>query len=247
MPAISLAFRATRRSGSREDIKHRAAGIAGRSARIFYSDAVAGLGRSQGIARGTGVWMDPDMNKYDLEHVTTGHPGMTASEWQEVYRQAWDLYYSERAYRSGSSAAPRQAGSSRCGCSTISSNFTSLSPTRTCIRCRAAISAAKLRPQRRAGPAAREPGRVLSAPGLGEWSRPTQACRLLPPSASHPPPRRTRSDPYDRSGVDPGRRRTGTAARRQTGRLPPPRDLSGSRAEAEPLTATAGKDDAIGT
>jgi hypothetical protein len=41
-----------------------------------------------------GVWMDPDMNKYDLEHVTTGHPAMTAGEWQEVYRQAWDLYYS---------------------------------------------------------------------------------------------------------------------------------------------------------
>jgi radical SAM superfamily enzyme YgiQ (UPF0313 family) len=41
-----------------------------------------------------GVWMDPDMNKYDLEHVTTGHPVMTAAEWQEVYRRAWDLYYS---------------------------------------------------------------------------------------------------------------------------------------------------------
>ena len=41
-----------------------------------------------------GVWMDPDMNKYDLEHVTTGHPVMTSSDWQQVYRQAWDLYYS---------------------------------------------------------------------------------------------------------------------------------------------------------
>jgi len=41
-----------------------------------------------------GVWMDPDMNKYDLEHVTTGHPAMTAQDWQRVYRDAWDLYYS---------------------------------------------------------------------------------------------------------------------------------------------------------
>jgi hypothetical protein len=41
-----------------------------------------------------GVWMDPDMNKYDLEHVTTGHPVMTAGDWQAVYRKAWDLYYS---------------------------------------------------------------------------------------------------------------------------------------------------------
>jgi hypothetical protein len=38
--------------------------------------------------------MDPDMNKYDLEHVTTGHPVMTSDDWQEVYRRAWDLYYS---------------------------------------------------------------------------------------------------------------------------------------------------------
>jgi len=41
-----------------------------------------------------GVWMDPDMNKYDLEHVTTGHSVMTSGDWQEVYRRAWDLYYS---------------------------------------------------------------------------------------------------------------------------------------------------------
>jgi hypothetical protein len=34
------------------------------------------------------------MNKYDLEHVTTGHPAMTAGDWQAVYREAWDLYYS---------------------------------------------------------------------------------------------------------------------------------------------------------
>ena len=34
------------------------------------------------------------MNKYDLEHVTTGHPAMSAAEWQEIYRRAWDLYYS---------------------------------------------------------------------------------------------------------------------------------------------------------
>ena len=41
-----------------------------------------------------GVWMDPDMNKYDLEHVTTGHPVMSPTEWQPVYRDAWDFYYS---------------------------------------------------------------------------------------------------------------------------------------------------------
>jgi hypothetical protein len=50
-----------------------------------------------------GVWMDPDMNKYDLEHVTTGHSTMSAAEWQATYREAFELYYSpahiERMFR----------------------------------------------------------------------------------------------------------------------------------------------------
>jgi pyruvate-formate lyase-activating enzyme len=41
-----------------------------------------------------GVWMDPDMNKYDSEHVTTGHPRMTAEQWLDIYQRAWHLYYS---------------------------------------------------------------------------------------------------------------------------------------------------------
>jgi len=40
-----------------------------------------------------GVAMDPDMNKYDLEHVTTGHPKMSVEEWQRIYDEAWRLYY----------------------------------------------------------------------------------------------------------------------------------------------------------
>jgi hypothetical protein len=50
-----------------------------------------------------GVWMDPDMNKYDLEHVTAHHPAMSDAEWQRLYRDAFDLYYSpehiERMFR----------------------------------------------------------------------------------------------------------------------------------------------------
>jgi hypothetical protein len=41
-----------------------------------------------------GVPMDPDMNKYDLEHVTTGHRTMSAQDWQKVYNDAWHQYYS---------------------------------------------------------------------------------------------------------------------------------------------------------
>ncbi len=40
-----------------------------------------------------GVAMDPDMNKYDLEHVTTGHPLMSKQEWERAYRLAWETYY----------------------------------------------------------------------------------------------------------------------------------------------------------
>ncbi|HUZ11879.1 MAG TPA: radical SAM protein [Caulobacteraceae bacterium] len=40
-----------------------------------------------------GVPMDPDLNKYDLEHAVTAHPRMTKAEWEEVYWDAWRLYY----------------------------------------------------------------------------------------------------------------------------------------------------------
>jgi hypothetical protein len=42
-----------------------------------------------------GVAMDPDLNKYDVEHVTTAHPAMSAAAWQQVYRDAWRRYYSD--------------------------------------------------------------------------------------------------------------------------------------------------------
>jgi radical SAM superfamily enzyme YgiQ (UPF0313 family) len=40
-----------------------------------------------------GVWMDPDFNKYDLNHVTTGHATMSAEDWRRAYRTAWETYY----------------------------------------------------------------------------------------------------------------------------------------------------------
>ncbi len=41
-----------------------------------------------------GVAMDPDLNKYDLEHVTTAHPIMSKAQWEQVYQEAWAAYYS---------------------------------------------------------------------------------------------------------------------------------------------------------
>ncbi len=42
-----------------------------------------------------GVWMDPDMNKYELEHVVTGHEKMSKEEWQGAYHSAWGIFYTD--------------------------------------------------------------------------------------------------------------------------------------------------------
>ncbi len=41
-----------------------------------------------------GIPMDSDLNRYDSEHVITAHPHMSDAEWTEIYRRAWNLYYS---------------------------------------------------------------------------------------------------------------------------------------------------------
>ena len=42
-----------------------------------------------------GVWMDPDLNKYDLNHAVTGHATMSKAEWEAAYWKAWETYYSD--------------------------------------------------------------------------------------------------------------------------------------------------------
>ena len=42
----------------------------------------------------SGIAMERDMNRYDLEHVCTAHGRMQHEEWQGVYRRAWLQYYS---------------------------------------------------------------------------------------------------------------------------------------------------------
>ena len=43
-----------------------------------------------------GVSMDPDLNTYDVEHVCTAHPKMSKQEWEDIYREAWSLYYTPK-------------------------------------------------------------------------------------------------------------------------------------------------------
>jgi radical SAM superfamily enzyme YgiQ (UPF0313 family) len=43
-----------------------------------------------------GIPMDPDLNRYDLEHATTAHATMSGEQLEQVYQDAWTTYYSPR-------------------------------------------------------------------------------------------------------------------------------------------------------
>jgi hypothetical protein len=40
-----------------------------------------------------GVWMDPDMNKYDTNHRVVHHPSMSDEEFEDAYQLAWREFY----------------------------------------------------------------------------------------------------------------------------------------------------------
>lgn len=40
-----------------------------------------------------GIWMDPDLNKYDLNHRVTKHPSIPDADWEETYKAVWDNFY----------------------------------------------------------------------------------------------------------------------------------------------------------
>jgi hypothetical protein len=40
-----------------------------------------------------GVWMDPDLNKYNLNKRVTHHPKMSDAEWEEAYHAAWESWF----------------------------------------------------------------------------------------------------------------------------------------------------------
>lgn len=43
----------------------------------------------------SGVAMDADLNKYDLNHDVTGHAIMSRENWRETYHAAWETYYTD--------------------------------------------------------------------------------------------------------------------------------------------------------
>jgi len=59
---------------------------------FFYLTPLPGSEDHQKLFR-AGAPLDPDLNKYDLNHVCTTHPRMSPQEWNTAYRMAWERYY----------------------------------------------------------------------------------------------------------------------------------------------------------
>ncbi|MET4807843.1 radical SAM protein [Limibacillus sp. MBR-115] len=59
---------------------------------FFFLTPLPGSEDHQKMAR-NGVWMDPDLNKYDLNHRVSHHPLMSDQAWEQIYLDAWKQYY----------------------------------------------------------------------------------------------------------------------------------------------------------
>jgi radical SAM superfamily enzyme YgiQ (UPF0313 family) len=62
---------------------------------FFFLTPLPGSEDHQKLVR-AGVAVDPDLNKYDLNHVTTAHAKMSPEQWERAYRMAWDTYYTDQ-------------------------------------------------------------------------------------------------------------------------------------------------------
>jgi len=59
---------------------------------FFFLTPLPGSEDHQKLVR-AGVPVDPDLNKYDLNHVCTAHSKMSKTEWEQAYLTAWKTYY----------------------------------------------------------------------------------------------------------------------------------------------------------
>ena len=59
---------------------------------FFFLTPLPGSEDHQKLVR-AGVPIDPDLNRYDLNHVTASHPKMSRIEWERAYHLAWQTYY----------------------------------------------------------------------------------------------------------------------------------------------------------
>jgi hypothetical protein len=60
---------------------------------FFYLTPLPGSEDHQKLYK-AGAWMDPDLNKYDLNHAVAEHQTMSKAEWEGAYWDAWKTYFS---------------------------------------------------------------------------------------------------------------------------------------------------------
>jgi hypothetical protein len=65
---------------------------------LFYLTPLPGSEDHQKLWK-DGVWMDSDINKYDLNHRVSHHPTMSDGEWEDAYRSAWEAFYAPEHIR----------------------------------------------------------------------------------------------------------------------------------------------------
>ena len=65
---------------------------------LFYLTPLPGSEDHQKLWK-DGVWMDSDINKYDLNHRVAHHPTMSDREWEDAYRSAWQAFYAPEHIR----------------------------------------------------------------------------------------------------------------------------------------------------
>ena len=61
---------------------------------FFYLTPLPGSEDHLKLVR-AGAPLDPDLNKYDLNHICTPHSRMSDDEWKTAYRLAWQRYYTD--------------------------------------------------------------------------------------------------------------------------------------------------------
>ena len=166
--------------------------------------------------------MDPDMNKYDLNHRVAHHGKMSDAEWEEAYRAAWKTFYTpEHIYTILRRTCACPIGRPGTTLSTIlwfylTILYEGVHPLES------GAFRLKYRRDRRARHAAREPARLLCALLGRHGGEGRQLCAGLSALQGDAEEGAQRARPLDLFAIWPSRRRRPTSSRRSISITRPP-------------------------
>ena len=123
------------------------------------------------VLHGKGTWMDPDMNKYDLNHRVVHHPTMSDAEWEDAYWSAWEWFYSPEHMETDHAARGGLRDERRQG-HVHDAVVLLLDPLRPRASPRERLLPPEIPPRPAPDHAARERARFLSALCLGDGAQP---------------------------------------------------------------------------